>query len=87
MIFGTIVLILSIVVLVIGGIVLFWPLEYTTDALIDNYPSGPVCGDVSEIRGTMTMFVYFLLGSLVTGIILLCVWFFGYAHKFEYEQD
>jgi hypothetical protein len=87
MIFGTIVLILSIVVLIIGGSVLFWPLEYVSDALVDNYPVGPLTGDGSEISGTMGMFVYFLLVSLVTGIVLLFVWFFGYAHKFEYEQD
>lgn len=87
MIIATAVLILSLVVLIIGATIIFWPMEYTADALIDNYPSGSICGDSSEISGTMTFLVYCVLAAFVFGIVLLFIWYFGYAHKFEYEQD
>jgi hypothetical protein len=87
MILATGVLIIMIAVFVICAICLFWPMEYTIDALIDGYPSGDVCGDVSEIRDTMISIPYFLAAAFIGAIILLFIWYFGYAHKFEYEQD
>lgn len=87
MMLATIILIVSIVVFVIGYVVLAYPIEYVTDALLDSYPSSPSNGDVSEIRNTMLSIPYFLAAAFGAGIILLFLWFFAIAHKYEYERD
>ena len=87
MVMATIIAIISIVTFIIGYIVLAWPVAYITDALIDSYPSGPVTGSVEEIRNYEINVNYFLAAAFLIGIILVCVWFWVYAHKRENEQD
>lgn len=77
----------SVAVFLISYAVVSWPLEYVVDGLIDVYPSIPNTGhSISEFNNVMKSLVYFFAAALITGIFLLFVWLFTFAHKKEFEK-
>lgn len=61
--------------------VIVLPLEYTTDALVDIDMA-----DVNEIDPILKNLPYFLAAAYVVFVILVFIWYFAVAHKYEYER-
>jgi len=89
MILATVILIVSVVVFGITYAVVVLPLEYTVDALQEAYTEiSTEMGwtDAAEVNQGLGANTYFLAAAVVFGIILLFVWYFAYAQKFEHER-
>ena len=81
MIIATVIFIVSIVAGWLGYVVMVLPLEYTVDALVDiDLP------DVNEVDSNLKVIPYFFAGAIIVYFVLLIIWFFAVAHKYEHER-